>query len=244
MKATSASVTAIGASARSMNGRLRPRGVWVAPLIGPTRRGRKMAKPPSAARTSPISVVDEVNRSRIGGTYAATVVIDQASPKAPSPSVQMSGPAGASPAAGRRTSARRGRGAVKAPSLLGVEEGDDLPGGQVAALEPALDVPRRADGDIGTGEDKSSLAPPKRRAVLGELARPEGHPGAARPGIGPPIVAGARNDLRVREVGADRALDGFTISEIDLVRARPEADDERAPRAGAAHGGGGEGAGG
>ena len=67
MKATIASATAIGASARSMNGRRRPSDVRVASLSGPTRSGTKIAKTPSAASTRPISVLESVNSPRSGG---------------------------------------------------------------------------------------------------------------------------------------------------------------------------------
>ena len=59
--------TAIGASARSMNGRLRPSGSCVASLSGPTKRGMKKANRPSAASTSPISVLEVVNSLKSGG---------------------------------------------------------------------------------------------------------------------------------------------------------------------------------
>ena len=67
MKATLASATAIGASARIMNGRRRPKEVWVASLTGPTSSGTKKANTPSAARTSPISVLESVKSPRSGG---------------------------------------------------------------------------------------------------------------------------------------------------------------------------------
>lgn len=67
MKATLASATAIGTSARAMYGRRRPNDACVASLIGPTSSGTKNAKTPSAASTSPISVLDSVNLPRTGG---------------------------------------------------------------------------------------------------------------------------------------------------------------------------------
>jgi hypothetical protein len=72
-----------------MNGLRRPKELWVASLTGPTRSGTKKANTPSAARTSPISVLESVNFPRSGGRYAATVVIDHARPNAPSPSTQI-----------------------------------------------------------------------------------------------------------------------------------------------------------
>jgi hypothetical protein len=67
MNATLASATAIGTSARIMYGRRRPKDACVASLIGPTSSGTKNAKTPSAASTSPISVLDSVNFPRTGG---------------------------------------------------------------------------------------------------------------------------------------------------------------------------------
>ena len=78
----------IGPSATSMNGRRRPSGVWNESLHGPITSGRLIAKTPSAARTSAISVADDVNWPRSGGRYAAVVVSENASPNAPTPSVQ------------------------------------------------------------------------------------------------------------------------------------------------------------
>src|SRR5919109_1362249 len=108
MNATAPRATAIGARLRSMYGRRLPRDVWVASLMGPTRSGSTNAKAPSEARTSPISVLESVNSSRSGGRYAATVVIDQARPKAPSPSDQMSlvGAARGAPSGSSGTSSR------------------------------------------------------------------------------------------------------------------------------------------
>ena len=60
MNATSASANAIGPSATSMNGRLRPSGVWNVSLHGPITSGSVSAKTPSAASTSPTSVVESV----------------------------------------------------------------------------------------------------------------------------------------------------------------------------------------
>src|SRR5512132_4380576 len=93
MKASSASANVIGPSAASMNGRRRPSGVWNVSLHGPITSGRVSAKTPSAARTSPTSVVDSVYRPRIGGRYAAVVVSDQARPSAPAPRTSVSRPA-------------------------------------------------------------------------------------------------------------------------------------------------------
>src|SRR5262245_27342532 len=100
MKATTASAAAIGKTARRRYGRRRPKEVVVASLIGPTRSGTGSAKTPASARTSPSSVPDDVKRSRKGGRYAATVVIDQASPNAPSPSFQTRGDAPSSSVGG------------------------------------------------------------------------------------------------------------------------------------------------
>ena len=60
MKASSASANVIGPSAASMNGRRRPSGVWKVSLHGPITSGSVSAKTPSAASTSPTSVVDSV----------------------------------------------------------------------------------------------------------------------------------------------------------------------------------------
>jgi len=59
--------------------------VWKPSLQGPITSGSVRANAPSAARTSAISVVEWVNRPSSGGRYAAVVVSDQASPKAPTP---------------------------------------------------------------------------------------------------------------------------------------------------------------
>ena len=67
MNATTASAAAIGSTARSRYGRRRPKDVVVASLIGPTSSGTVSANTPSSASTRPISVPDEVNRSRNGG---------------------------------------------------------------------------------------------------------------------------------------------------------------------------------
>ena len=79
-----------GGSAASMNGRRRPSGVWNVSLHGPITGESRSANTPSAPSTSPISVPESVNRSSSGGKYAAVVVIENASPNAPSPSVQKS----------------------------------------------------------------------------------------------------------------------------------------------------------
>ena len=86
MNASRASAKAIGPSATSMNGRRRPSGVWNVSLHGPITSGSVSANAPSAASTSPTSVVESVYRSRIGGRYAAVVVSAQARPSAPDPS--------------------------------------------------------------------------------------------------------------------------------------------------------------
>ena len=88
MNATRASAKAIGPSATSMNGRRRPSGVWKVSLHGPITRGSVSANAPSAARTSPTSVVESVYCPRIGGRYAAVVVSAQARPSAPDPSAR------------------------------------------------------------------------------------------------------------------------------------------------------------
>src|SRR5512132_3643822 len=90
MKASSASANVIGPSAASMNGRRRPSGVWKVSLHGPITSGSVSAKTPSAASTSPTSVVDSVYRPRIGGRYAAVGVSAQASPSAPAPRTSVS----------------------------------------------------------------------------------------------------------------------------------------------------------
>ena len=60
MNAIRASANAIGPSATSMNGRRRPSGVWNVSLHGPITSGNVSANAPSAARTSPTSVVESV----------------------------------------------------------------------------------------------------------------------------------------------------------------------------------------
>lgn len=90
MNASSASENPVGPSATSMNGRRRPSGVWNESLHGPITSGRVIANTPSAASTSAIRVAEEVNCPRSGGRYAAVVVSENASPKAPRPSVQTS----------------------------------------------------------------------------------------------------------------------------------------------------------
>src|SRR5947199_4612887 len=77
-----------GPSAASMNGRRRPSGVWKVSLHGPITGESESANTPSAPSTSPISVPDSVKRCSSGGRYAAVVVIENASPNAPRPSVQ------------------------------------------------------------------------------------------------------------------------------------------------------------
>ena len=62
--------------------------MWKVSLQGPITSGSEIAKSPSAARTSAISVVEVVNWPSSGGRYAAVVVSENASPKAPRPSVQ------------------------------------------------------------------------------------------------------------------------------------------------------------
>ena len=88
MKATIARQKPIGQSAASMNGRRRPIGVWKVSLHGPITSGSEIAKTPSAASTAAIIVFESVNFASSGGRYAAVVVIENASPKAPSPRIQ------------------------------------------------------------------------------------------------------------------------------------------------------------
>ena len=88
MNAISARQKPIGPSATSMKGRRRPSGVWNESLQGPITSGSATAKRPSAASTSAISVVDDVNPPSSGGRNAAVVVSEKASPNAPRPSVQ------------------------------------------------------------------------------------------------------------------------------------------------------------
>ena len=88
MNAISARQKPIGPSATSMKGRRRPSGVWNVSLQGPITSGSEIANNPSAASTSAISVAEVVNCPSSGGRYAAVVVSEKASPKAPSPSVQ------------------------------------------------------------------------------------------------------------------------------------------------------------
>ena len=77
-----------GPSAASMNGRRRPSGVWNVSLHGPITGDSASANTPSAPRMSPISDPESVKCRRSGGRYAAVVVIENASPNAPKPSVQ------------------------------------------------------------------------------------------------------------------------------------------------------------
>src|SRR5436190_7654495 len=86
MNAISARQNAIGPSATTMKGRRLPSGVWNVSLHGPITSGSARAKTPSAPRTRAMSVRESVKRPRIGGRYAAVVVIENARPKAPSPS--------------------------------------------------------------------------------------------------------------------------------------------------------------
>ena len=88
MKGISSKQNPSGPSAASMKGRRRPSGVWNVSLHGPITGESANAKTPSAPSTSPISVPDVVKRWSSGGRYAAVVVIENASPNAPSPSVQ------------------------------------------------------------------------------------------------------------------------------------------------------------
>ena len=92
MNAISARQNPIGPSATSMNGRRRPSGVWKVSLHGPITSGSVSANSPSAASTSAISVAESVNLPSSGGRYAAVVVSENASPKAPRPSVQTTRP--------------------------------------------------------------------------------------------------------------------------------------------------------
>src|SRR6476469_9979627 len=88
MNAISRRQKPIGPSAASMNGRRRPSGVWNESLQGPMTGESSRANTPSAPRTRPISVPDSVKRCNRGGRYAAVVVIENASPKAPDPRIQ------------------------------------------------------------------------------------------------------------------------------------------------------------
>src|SRR5438552_378318 len=90
MNAISVRQKHIGPSATSMNGRTRPGGVWKVSLHGPITSGSVRAKIPSEPRMRPINPPESVNLERNGGRYAAVVVIENASPKAPNPSVQTS----------------------------------------------------------------------------------------------------------------------------------------------------------
>ena len=78
----------MGGSATSMNGRRRPIGVWNVSLHGPITGEIRSANTPSAPRITPINPPESVKRLRSGGRYAAVVVSENASPNAPSPSVQ------------------------------------------------------------------------------------------------------------------------------------------------------------
>ena len=80
----------MGGTATSMNGRRRPIGVWNVSLHGPITGEISSAKIPSAPRITPISPPESVKRLMSGGRYAAVVVSENASPNAPSPSVQSS----------------------------------------------------------------------------------------------------------------------------------------------------------
>ena len=77
-----------GPSAASMNGRRRPSGVWKVSLHGPITGESASANTPSDPSTSPISAPDSVKCRRIGGRATEVVVIENASPNAPRPSVQ------------------------------------------------------------------------------------------------------------------------------------------------------------
>src|SRR5438876_5901200 len=88
MKATRARPKESGPSAASMKGRRRPIGVWKVSLHGPMTSGSVSAKKPSAAITDAISVAELVKCLRSGGRYARVVVIENASPNAPSPRLQ------------------------------------------------------------------------------------------------------------------------------------------------------------
>ena len=90
MKATSARQKPSGASATSMNGRLRPRGVWNVSLQGPVTSGSVKAKSPSDPRTTAISARESVNWPSSGGRYAEVAVSESARPNAPRPSVHGS----------------------------------------------------------------------------------------------------------------------------------------------------------
>src|SRR5581483_6179383 len=95
MNPTSARQKPSAGNAATMNGRRLPIGVRNVSLHGPMTSGTLRANRPSAATIAEISVRESVNRASSGGRYAAVVEIENASPKAPSPSVHTSG--------GRRT---------------------------------------------------------------------------------------------------------------------------------------------
>src|ERR1044072_8846371 len=88
MKGISSRQNAIGPRPTSLNGRRRPSGVWKESLQGPTIGDSVRAKKPSAPIASPISEPDSVNVLSSGGSATEIVVIENASPKAPRPSVQ------------------------------------------------------------------------------------------------------------------------------------------------------------
>src|SRR6266516_2980556 len=128
----------IGPIATSMNGRRRPIGVWNESLQGPTTGESRSAKTPSAPRTTPIRPPECVNLCRSGGRYAAVVVIEKASPNAPSPSVQSN---------------RRGGG------LVGVAQSPESPCGQTRLDSSVEDVPGEPRGEVGADRAVRLAAP-------------------------------------------------------------------------------------
>src|SRR6476646_9728258 len=88
MNATIARQKPIGHNEANMHGRRRPIGVLKVSLQGPITSGKVSANSPSAASTAAIIVFESVNFSSSGGRYAAVVVIENASPKAPSPRIK------------------------------------------------------------------------------------------------------------------------------------------------------------
>ena len=61
----------IGPTANSMNGRLRPSGVWKVSLQGPITGEMTSAKIPSAPRMTPIRPPDVVKRLSSGGSIGS-----------------------------------------------------------------------------------------------------------------------------------------------------------------------------
>src|SRR4051794_7446352 len=88
MNGISSRQNAIGPTPTSMNGRLRPRGVWNESLHGPTIGDSVKAKNPSAPIARPINDPESVNVCRSGGSPTEIVVIEKARPNAPEPRIQ------------------------------------------------------------------------------------------------------------------------------------------------------------